>query len=134
MSTEGQAVVGAIGAFATLGGSYLVARFTARQSKHATDTTAELTKEANAISRDMNAVTGLNALVEQLQEEMHGLRDRLTSCERRVADLQRERTRDKSTIRHLIAYARTLIAELKRFGHPIPEAPAGLDHEGGPLA
>lgn len=134
MSGQGQAVLGLLGVTATILGSYLAARIAARTSQHATDTTAALTKEANALTRDAQALSGLGKLVEELQEEMQGLRKRLVECERQVSELRRERARDKMLIRHLVAYVQTLRGVIRTCGATVPEAPAGLDLEGGPLS
>lgn len=134
MSASQSQLLGVAGILGTIVVPYIVARVTAGTSKHATDTTRELTKEANQITRDANAVTGLNALVEQLQEELRELRRRCSALEGDFEAMKRETARKDTLIRHLIAYVKTLQNRLRTSGISVPEAPAGLDLEGGPLA
>lgn len=125
-----------LGGVVTIAGSYLVARVGAKVSRHATDTTAALTQEANALTREANAMEGLDRLVKNLETDMARLRqdhDTLRGEHDRLGEhvkaLEKERAKDKTLIRNLIAYARLLIEALRTAGMPVPDPPAGIDAE-----
>jgi predicted nucleic acid-binding Zn-ribbon protein len=113
--------------------TYLGVRLTARVSQKATDTTAVLSKEANAISGFHQLVGDLQRSFDQLREDHNKLRHEHNELQRHVAKLEEQRDRDKSLIRLLISYVTTLRDTLRREQLPIPDAPAGLDLDGGPL-
>lgn len=123
----GQAVVVALLVFAGQ-------RVIANSSKQANDKTADVQKDANAVSGFHELVGDLRTDIGRLRSEVSELRDELDKTNRHVKTLEDQRAKDKSLIRYLVAYVRTLIAALTQAGIPIPEAPAGLDLDGGPLA
>lgn len=105
-----------------LAGQWVVARY----SKKANDKTAE-------VQQDANAVAGFHQLVGDLRTEVDRLRTEVGELRQHVLALEGERTRDRSLIRHLIGYVNVLIAALRTAGQPIPEAPGGLEFDGGAL-
>lgn len=123
----GQAVVVALLVFAGQ-------RVIASSSKQANDKTAEVQKDANAVSGFHELVGDLRAELDRLGGKVERLEDALDKTNRHVKTLEDQRAKDKTLIRYLVTYIRTLIAALTRAGMPIPEAPAGLDLDGGPLA
>lgn len=104
-------------------GQWVVARF----SKQANMKTAEVQDKANGID-------GMDKLVHNLETRLEKVEARADALATRVQTLEEERTRDRSLIRHLIDYVHTLRDALRRAQVPVPEAPGGLDLEGGPLA
>jgi hypothetical protein len=70
----------------------------------------------------------------RLRRDHNELSDKHVELGRHVDQLERDSRRDKALIRHLILYIRTLIAALRAAGAEVPEAPAGIDLEGGPLS
>jgi len=99
----------------------------ARYSKRANDKTAEVQDRANTID-------GTDRLIHNLETRLDKVEKRADSLAGRVAQLEEERTRDRSLIRHLIDYVHVLRDALRGANVPVPEAPGGLDLDGGPLA
>lgn len=118
-----------LGAIITVAGSYVVARIGGKVSKHATDTTAQVTKEANAVEGFHELVGDLQSDLRRLREDHETLHREHNDLKRHVEVLERERSKYRRTIRQLIAYAKQLRAALVSSGTPVPPPPPELDLE-----
>lgn len=99
-------------------------RLIAKYSKQANLKTAEVQARANERTSD---IEGMDRLVHNLETRLARVEDRADRLADRVRMLEEERVRDKSMIRSLIAYARSMRDMLRTLGQPIPEPPGGLD-------
>lgn len=130
-----------IGAGLTLVGTYITAKFALKSSTHATDKSAEVQQEQNAVTgyekltadlrKDLDRVrVDLTRLTES-HETLTGKHETLTkkheNLREHVTTLEQQRARDKTLIRYLINYARQLRDELVKVGVPVPDGPGGID-------
>jgi outer membrane murein-binding lipoprotein Lpp len=115
-----QLLAAVLGGVFTIAGSYFVARMGAKASMHATDTTAKLEEESNA-------VTGYHSLVADLRADIDRLRTDLEAVNRRLRALEDERRRDKSRIRQLVAWVIAMRQVLLSADVPLPDPPGGGD-------
>lgn len=101
-------------------GQWTVGKF----SKQANARTAEVQDRANERTSD---IEGMDRLVHNLETRLDKVEKANEKLAERVQLLEEERVRDKSMIRGLLAYIRTLRNSLSAAGQPIPEPPGGLD-------
>lgn len=120
-----------VGAVITVAGSYIVARVGGKVSKHATDTTAQVAKEANAVEGFHELVGDLQSDLRRLREDHEALYRAHNDLQRHVTILEHERSKNRRTIRQLVAYAKQLRAALVSSGTPVPAPPPELDLESG---
>lgn len=99
-------------------------RVVAKYSKQANEKTAEVQARASDRTSD---IEGMDRLVHNLETRLAKVEGEAERLAQRVRVLEEERVRDKSMIRSLILYVRTLRDALRVLGQPIPEAPGGLD-------
>lgn len=108
-------------------GTAMAARAAARGSVKAAEVSAETNQEATAVSGYHQLVEDLRTDVTRLRQDHDSLREEHEDIRRHVKLLEDQALRDKSLIRHLVAYIRVLRKEISRLGGAVPEAPIGVE-------
>ena len=108
-------------------GTVLAARLASRGSERAARTTAKVTEKSSAVDGYHQLVTDLQADVLRLRSDHNALVVKHEELTRHVAVLETQRARDKSLIRWMIIYIRTLRDLIVSLGGRVPEAPGDME-------
>lgn len=115
-------------------GSALVAWLTSRSSRAATAEMAKVQNRQTDIDGMDRLVHNLEARLGKVEAELERVETEAAQLHDRVRTLEQERTRDRALIRHLISYVNVLREALRAANLTVPNAPGGLDLDGGILS
>jgi hypothetical protein len=108
-------------------GTVMAARFAQRGSVKAAEVTASTEEKAGVADGYHQLVTDLQTDVKRLRQDHDELHKEHQDLKTHVRRLEDQAIADKSLIRWLIIYIRTLRDEILRLGGRVPEAPGDLD-------
>ena len=120
-------VVIVVGSGLTIVGSYFVARAGARASMHATDKTATLQAEANAVTGYKSLTSDQRTEIDRLHDSIDDLKTQMVGLKERVTTLEEQRRKDRSKIRQLVAWAIAMRDALRDARLTVPDPPGGAD-------